>query len=397
MARFDRMFSESEEVKKVAPHPKRETKWIHYTKLIDNQAQYCNEKSRLEIESLADLIDADEGVMQNLLVRKTGTDEYEIIAGHKRRRACRLLVEKRGKKQYEFLPCTVEQLTDVKAEFQLYSTNRFHDKDDYEKMHELERMKYLLETYPEEFPHLQTGRIVERLAKQMNMKRTTVGEYLTIAKNLGKKGKEEFKTGSLKKSAAVELAALPEKEQEELLEQGVTLQKEIKAYKEKKKESVPKFGTQEQNKEKTTEEEYQVAGQYKVVNTDMDIEEDVPESGTQESVEENVPESGTQNSIEESGIYVGENISRKLKTITSSKNYGIERKEKLETAEEKATKPDTQKEQYTPRYFLQEQKDKLAEMLSDKERGSMVPEKTLERQKLIVCAMEFYVKRMVLE
>lgn len=390
MARFDRMFSETEEVKKAAPHPKRETKWIHYTKLIDNQAQYCNEKSSLEIESLADLIDADQGVMQNLLVRKTGTDEYEIIAGHKRRRACRLLVEKRGKKQYEFLPCTVEQLTDVKAEFQLYSTNRFHDKDDYEKMHELERMKYLLETYPEEFPHLQTGRMVERLAKQMNMKRTTVGEYLTIAKNLGKKGKEEFKTGSLKKSAAVELAALPEEEQEELLEKGVTLQKEIKAYKEEKREK-------EEKEEKNQEAELQIAGQYKVVNTDMDIEEDVPESGTQESVEENVPKSGTQNSIEENGIYVGESISGKLKTITSSKNYGIERKEKLETAEEKATKSYTQKEQYTPRYFLQEQKEKLTEMLSDKERGSMVPEKTLERQKFIVCAMEFYVKRMVLE
>lgn len=49
-------------------------------------------------------------------------------------------------------------------------------------MHELERMKYLLETYPEEFPNLQTGRMVERLAKQLNMNKTTAGEYLTISK-----------------------------------------------------------------------------------------------------------------------------------------------------------------------------------------------------------------------
>lgn len=373
MARFDKMFSG--EVKKAESHPKRETKWIHYTKLIDHKAQYCNERNRMEIESLADLIEADRGVMQNLLVRKTAPDEYEIIAGHKRRRACRLLVEEREKKEYEFLPCTVENLSDVRAEFQLYSSNRFHDKDDYEKMHELERMKYLLESYPEEFPNLQTGRMVERLAKQTNLKRTTVGEYLTIAKNLGKKGKEEFKSGSLKKSAAVELAALPEKEQEELLEQGVVTHREIKAYKEQKKEDVPKSGTQESEKRKTAEEEYQVAGQYKVVNTDMEIAEDVPKSGTEKYGEDNVAESGREKFSKE-----------------DVPNFGTEK-----LSEENVSESDTQKEQYTPQFFLKEQKEKLDEMLSNKEKGIVVPDKLLERQKLIVCAMEFYISRMVLE
>lgn len=376
MARFDKVFSD--EVKKAAPHPKRETKWIHYTKLIDHQAQYCNEKNRLEIESLADLIDADEGVTQNLLVRKVDTDEYEIIAGHKRRRACKLLVEERGKKEYEFLPCTIEHLTDVRAEFQLYSSNRFHDKDDYEKMHELERMKYLLETYPEEFPHLQTGRMVERLAKQMNLKRTTVGEYLTIAKNLGKKGKAEFKSGSLKKSAAVELAALPEKEQEELLAQGVTSHKEIKSYKEEKREK----------EEKDHEVEIQIAGQYKVVNTDMDIEEDVAESGTENFDEEDVPKSGTENFGEEDVPKSGTENSAE-EDIQES---GTENSDKEDIQES-----GTQKEQYTPKFFLKEQKEKLDEMLSCKEKGLVVPDKTLERQKIIVCAMEFYISRMVLE
>ena len=42
------------------------------------------------------------------------------------------------------------------------------------KLHELERMKYLLENYPEEFPQVKTGRIVEKsLLKLLNMKRTT--------------------------------------------------------------------------------------------------------------------------------------------------------------------------------------------------------------------------------
>ena len=158
-------------------------------------------------------------------------DQYEIIAGHKRRRACKYLVEEEGKKQYAFVPCFVENISDVKAEFQLYSSNSHHVKTDYEKMHELERMKYLIETYPEEFPQIQTGRMVEKLAAQMKMNKTTVGEYLTISKNLGENARTAFEDGTIKKSAAVEMAALPEKEQMHYYA-GVTAQKDIKAYKE---------------------------------------------------------------------------------------------------------------------------------------------------------------------
>lgn len=236
MAKFGQMFGNEAVTKTEAAHPRWEMKWLHYTKLHDNSGQYCDEKDPEEIIALADLIEADKGVLQNLLVRKIDADEYEIIAGHKRRRACRYLVEERGREQYAFLPCMVRSVSDVHAEFELYSSNGYHPKTDYERMHELERMQYLLNTYPEEFPELQTGRMVERLAKQMNMPRTTVGEYLSISKNLGEKGKQEFKEGNLKKSAALELAALPEKEQEELIEQGTILHKDIKAYKEKQQE-----------------------------------------------------------------------------------------------------------------------------------------------------------------
>lgn len=99
-------------------------------------------------------------------------------------------------------------------------------------MHELERMKYLLETYPEEFPNLQTGRMVERLAKQLNMNKTTAGEYLTISKNLGENARTAFEGGTINKTAALEMAALPEEEQNKLLDAGVTAQKDIKIYKE---------------------------------------------------------------------------------------------------------------------------------------------------------------------
>lgn len=323
MAKLDHIF-DNMGVKKPEAHPRRETKWLHYTKLRDNAAQYCNEKDEEEIKALADLIDADKGVLQNLLVRKVDADEYEIIAGHKRRRACRWLVEEEGKKQYEFLPCTVECLSDVQAEFQLYSSNSHHEKTDYEKMHEIERMREILENHPEEFPHLKTGRMVERLAKQMGMKRTTVGEYLTIGKNLGEKGKEEFKNGSLKKSAAVELSALPKEEQEKLLEQGVTSQKEIKSYKENRGNELPAISDRT-----AAEEPQQVSGQSAYVTTDMDVEENVPESGTQK----------------------------------------------------------TQEEEYTPQFFLNEQKDRLNQMIKAQKNGEMMPRIAMERQKTIVRAL----------
>lgn len=302
MARFDQAFQTDRAVKKTERRPRQETVFIHYSKLIDNQAQYCNEKSREEIEALADLIEADGRILQNALIRKSDTDEYELIAGHKRRRAAKLLVEERGQEQFAFVPCMIENISDVRAEFQVYSSNGHHPKDDYERMHELERMKYLLETYPEEFPeHLQRGRMVERLARQMGMKRTTVGEYLSIAHNLGGRGMEEFKNGIIKKSAAVELASLPPEEQEKLIEQGATSHREIKAYKEQKKtrqnqkteRPVSEHPEPEQPKpdylepklpesdllrpEQAPEPESQLAGQYGIINTDMDIAEEAPE------------------------------------------------------------------------------------------------------------------------
>ena len=249
MARIDSIFRT--ETKRSENHPKRITKWIHYTKLKDHKKQYCN-GNRKEIEKLADLIETSGEVLQDLCVRKIDTDEYEIIAGHKRCQACKLLVEERGKEEYAFLPCYIKNMSDVQSEFSLYSSNGYHDKTDYEKMHELEKMKYLLENFPEEFPQVKTGRIVEKLAKLLNMKKSTVGEYLTIAKNLGEKGMEKFQAGELKKSAAVELSGMPVEQQDSLIEQGITSHREIKKI---RQENRNESGTTSPEREKETYKE----------------------------------------------------------------------------------------------------------------------------------------------
>lgn len=68
----------------------------------------------------------------------------------------------------------------------------------------------------------------------MKMPKSTVGEYLTISKNLGKDAMEKFETGELKKSAAVQMSALPKEEQKELVSAGRLSHKEIKEYKDQK-------------------------------------------------------------------------------------------------------------------------------------------------------------------
>lgn len=260
MAKIDMIFNQ--ETRKADPHPKRVTKWIHYSKLKDSKKQYRKgsmeeerERESARTYALADLIEADGEVLQDLLVRKIGTDEYEIIAGHHRRDACRILVEERGLSAFELLPCIIRNVSDVKAEFELYSTNGYGNKTHYEIMCELEGMKHLLETYPEEFPDLQTGRMVEKLEKKLGMKKTTVGEYLTISSNLGEKGMEEFRAGTLKKSAAVELAGLPVEKQEELLDKGVHSHKKIRQYKQSIKQNAAEQNRNDRCKETRSNKE----------------------------------------------------------------------------------------------------------------------------------------------
>ena len=239
MAKIENIFKS--EVKKADPHPKRVTKWIHYSKLNLDQGNYRfgeseekQKRTRERAESLADLIELDGEVLQELIVSKTDTDSYQIIAGNHRYLACKILVEERGKEKFAFLPCVIRNVSEVRASFSKYSSNGYDNKDDYEIMCEIEQMRHLLTTYPEQFPDVATGRMVEKLSKKMKMPKSTVGEYLTISKNLGKDAMEKFETGELKKSAAVQMSALPKEEQKELVSAGRLSHKEIKEYKDQK-------------------------------------------------------------------------------------------------------------------------------------------------------------------
>ena len=97
-------------------------------------------------------------MIENLSVSKLDTDEYKIIAGHKRCQACKLLVEERGLKEFAFLPCIVNNVSAVQESFRVMASNGYHTKKPYELMHEITEMEKLLREHPEEFPHIFTER-----------------------------------------------------------------------------------------------------------------------------------------------------------------------------------------------------------------------------------------------
>lgn len=218
-------------------HPKWAVTWIHYTKLIRTRFQYADPDTMEVIYTLADAIEVEGQVLQNLVVRKSDVDQYEILAGHKRTKACQILVEERGLTQYEFLPCIIMEKNDVRAEFSVYTTNTHYEETPYQTMYRIERMKYLLENFPDQFPEVQgKGRMVEKLAQLMNKRRSMISDYQNIAHNLGEKAMERFQENAITKSAATALAGLEEEEQNALLDQGITSYKEIQGYKKGKKQ-----------------------------------------------------------------------------------------------------------------------------------------------------------------
>lgn len=270
---------------------------IHYSKLHRSPYQYSHkgktpEQYELEVRTLKDEIEAAGKVLQPLLVRKTGVDDYEIIGGQHRRDASELLVVEDGKSKYEFCPCIIAKMSDAQAEYAGFGTNTMWEKSDWHIMHEIERKKYLLENFPEEFPHIpDKGRMVDKLAKELNLSKSTVGEYLQISKNLSDNAKESFAAGEINKSAAVSISSLPHNEQDKLISAGVTKQKDIKAYKEETVEkkvhrttvtdtvkTITTHNREEEKIDRADEAPEIVAdvlpGQYRVVNTDMELEED---------------------------------------------------------------------------------------------------------------------------
>lgn len=196
--------------------PEYVTQMVHYTKLKPSKKQFYNFGSDMAA-GLADNIELAKGVKEPLLVRRIDADSYEILCGHKRFAAVKLLVETRNLPEYAFIPIHCILCDEWEAEYILISTNDYPYKSEYERMMEVIRMEIIL-------PHLKgdesiKGRTLRRMiAEETGLYETKIANYKSIYKGLGKKAMLLFKEDELRISVAIKLAALPEEKQDEFIE-----------------------------------------------------------------------------------------------------------------------------------------------------------------------------------
>ena len=194
-----------------------------------------------EVKDLAKSIELV-GLQQYPVVRPIeGTDEYEVIAGHKRRLALLSLLHE-GKEEYEMVPCKIETPDEIKDELILIFTNSTQrERTDYEKMREIERVRELLTEYQK--THELTGRKQRIIAEILGTSKTKIGTLDKINSGLVKPFKEEFAAGKISTSTASEIAGLQQEAQKALYDTyrqtGCLTAREAKALKEQEPAEMP--------------------------------------------------------------------------------------------------------------------------------------------------------------
>lgn len=176
------------------------------------------------------------GLQQYPVVKPVeGTDEYEIIAGHKRRLAVLKLLSE-GKPEYEMIPCKVEAAEDsIKNRLILIFTNSTQrERTDFEKMQEIKEVKELLTEWKKD--NKLPDKMQNIIAEILGTNKTKVGTLENIDKNLITPFMEEYAAGNISTNAANEIAGLEQDAQQALYETyretGSLIAKDAKALKE---------------------------------------------------------------------------------------------------------------------------------------------------------------------
>lgn len=229
------------------------------TKDISIKKMYSNDRnfySMPDVSKLAQEILAV-GMLENMTVTYAPCEkgEYRIIAGERRWRALKMLVEK-GHEEFEIATCQIKTPAEEHEEtVQLIMANAYRDKTASDIVEEEQRLKESLQYMRDNGLKLQgysldSGRLRDVIAQIMNTTPTRIAQIESINNRLIPEFSQELKEGRLTFSAAYEISGMAQEKQEELLERyrenGLTW-KEVK---EAKKEEAEKH-------EKTEIEELQ--------------------------------------------------------------------------------------------------------------------------------------------
>lgn len=209
---------------------------ININKLVPSNNNFYSIDKIEELKNTIELL----GLQQNLVVKKIENGMYKIISGH-RRYYSMLNLYQEGNKNFEYVPCKVEEEDELKNDLRLIITNSTaRELTDWEKIHQAKRLKELLTEYKEreKIP----GRVRDIVADILNVSATQVARMESVSNNLIDDFKEEMKEDNVKISVAYELSKLPEEKQKEIYKEhedkrNITI-KDIKQKSEDEKEVI---------------------------------------------------------------------------------------------------------------------------------------------------------------
>ena len=195
-----------------APVKEHTIERISYSKLDPSEDNFY---SMHEIEELKTAIELAGRVLNNLVVTPLEDGKYKILSGHRRHRAVGMLLDE-GKTEYEFLPCSVEQIEDadraVREPVLLIAANSQREKTAWDKLEEVRRMRDLQRQAKAE--RGLNGRVRDLVARSLNISSSRVAKYDSILNNLIPSLMEEIKADNLPISTAYELSKLNTEQQQ---------------------------------------------------------------------------------------------------------------------------------------------------------------------------------------
>ena len=204
---------------------------IHYTKI--KRPQRNRELRR--IDELAEDIRED-GLENNLLVRKIENDRYEVeLIGGERRYSAILRNIEHGDMTYEYIPCKVLMMSDIDARKRLILNNIENDPlTNAEKLEAVEELKEIYKAKKEAGENI-PGRIQTIIASEMGLKKSQVANYEKILNHASEEVRESIRKEELPLDAAATLVDLDEEEQRRFLNEHDTYSKKaVESYKEAK-------------------------------------------------------------------------------------------------------------------------------------------------------------------
>ena len=204
---------------------------IHYTKI--KRPQRNRELRR--IDELAEDIRED-GLENNLLVRKIEDDRYEVeLIGGERRYSAILRNIEYGDRTYEYIPCKVLTMSDIDARKRLILNNMENDPlTNAEKLEAVEELKEIYKAKKEAGENI-PGRIQAIIASEMGLKKSQVANYEKILNHASEEVRESIRKEELPLDAAATLVDLDEEEQRRFLNEHDTYSKKaVESYKEAK-------------------------------------------------------------------------------------------------------------------------------------------------------------------